>query len=121
MDNGIRYVVGDNTRAPLKNPDSEFWPLITTEEGNGHAGLVVVPRWATTIYYNCDTADCTLTEWIDASAGKGDFKNLLKDALATNTHHLLGLHPDPFMFHQANMRQTDVDTFTVGDQTGKMS
>jgi hypothetical protein len=26
-----------------------------------------------------------------------------------------------FMFHQANLRNMDVETFTVGTQTGKMS
>lgn len=60
---------------------------------------------ATTIYYNCDTADCTLKEWIDTSGGSGDFANLLRDAKQTNVRYLFGLHPDPYMFHQANLRQ----------------
>lgn len=60
---------------------------------------------ATTIYYNCDFADCTLKEWIDTSGGSGDFDNLLRDARQTNVRYLLGLHPDPYMFHQANLRQ----------------
>lgn len=34
--------------------------------------------------------------------------------------NLLTVH-SPYMFHQANMRYIDGDTFTVGDQTGKMS
>lgn len=62
MDNGIKYVVGDNTRPVLRNQVSlgkncrvraqltlfqqnSFWPLITTVAANGYAGLVIVPRW----------------------------------------------------------------------------
>ncbi|KAI8664211.1 hypothetical protein NCS55_00929200 [Fusarium keratoplasticum] len=121
LDNQILYVVGDNTRTPLKNPNSKFWPLISTVEGNGYDGLVIVPRFATTIYYNCDTAECTTQEWIDTSGGSGDFTNLLDNARTENTRYLLGLQADPYMFHQANMRQVDMETITIGDQTGKMS
>ena len=121
MDNGLEFVVGDNTRPPLKSPNSKFHPLISNVENNGHAGLVIIPRYATTIYYNCDTAQCTTQEWIDTSGGAGDFTDLLNDARVTNTRYLLGLQADPYMFHQANLRQTDMDTITIGTETGKMS
>lgn len=120
-DNGLEFVVGDNTRPPLKNPNSKYHPLISTVEGNGEAGLVIIPRFATTIYYNCDTALCTTQEWIDTSGGAGDFTDLLNDARVTNTRYLLGLQADPYMFHQANLRQTDMETITIGTETGKMS
>lgn len=76
---------------------------------NGYPGLTVMPRWATTIYYNCDLPDCTLQEWINTSGGAGSFQDLLDNARNTNTMHLLSLRWDPFMFHQANLRQIDVD------------
>lgn len=120
-DNGILYAVGDNTRPVLRSDVSKHHPLITTVARNGYDGVVIVPRFATTIYYNCDTPECTTQEWIDTSAGSGDFGNLLTDARTTNTRHLLGLMADPYMFHQANMRQMDMPTMTVGSQTGKMS
>ncbi|KND91101.1 hypothetical protein TOPH_04286 [Tolypocladium ophioglossoides CBS 100239] len=88
---------------------------------NGLTGVTIIPRFATTIYYNCDKAACTVQEWKDTSAGKGDFTSLLNDARATNTRYLLGLQSDPYMFHQANMRQIDMDTITVGSESGKMS
>ncbi|KAJ4393753.1 hypothetical protein N0V93_002968 [Gnomoniopsis smithogilvyi] len=121
MDNGIKYAVGDNTRPVLRNTNNTFYPLITSVAGNGYAGLTVIPRWATTIYYNCDTAECTTKEWIDTSGGSGSFVNLLIDAKTTNSRYLLGLHPDPYMFHQANLRSGDVDTYTVGSVTGKLA
>lgn len=118
---GIQIVVGDNTRPVLLSPYSEYWPLISNSTANGYDGLVIMPRWATTIYYNCDTLACTTQEWLVTSGGKGTSDDLLANAKATNTWHLLGLHHDPYMFHQANLRYTDSATYTVGTQTGKMS
>lgn len=103
------------------NSENEFWPLITNVASNGYAGLEIIPRWATTIYYNCDTPECTTQEWIDTSGGSGDFNSLLDNARATVSRHLLGLHQDPYMFHQANLRQTDMPSATVGSQSGKFS
>lgn len=54
-----------------------------------------MPRWATTIYYNCDLPECTLNEWTATSGGSGDFQHLLDDARRANAWHLLGLHWDP--------------------------
>lgn len=121
MDNGIKQVVGDNTRPALKNTQNPFWPLISTVAANGYAGLRIMPRWATTIYYNCDLPDCTTNEWIQTSAGSGDFQTLLADAKATNTRHLLGLSHDPFMFHQANLRQIDVPSTTINGVSAQLS
>ncbi|KAM7185194.1 non-anchored cell wall protein-1 [Rhypophila sp. PSN 637] len=121
LDNRIEYVVGDNTRPTLRNQVNSFWPLISTTEMNGYAGLTIVPRWATTMYYNCFSQQCTLQEWIATSGGSGDFSTLLDDARRVNTRYLLGLHHDPFMFHQANMRTGDVDIIYVGDQGGPLS
>ncbi|KAJ0119842.1 hypothetical protein N8I77_012445 [Diaporthe amygdali] len=120
MDNGIKFVVGDNTRPVLRNANP-YYALTTTVAGNGYAGLTVIPRWATTIYYNCDTQACTTNEWIATSGGSGTFTNLLNDARTVNTRYLLGLHPDPYMFHQANMRWGDTDQITVGTVSGKLS
>lgn len=121
MDNNITSAVGDNTRAVLMNQQNEFWPLISTVASNGYAGLEIIPRWATTIFYNCDLPDCTTAEWVNTSGGKGNFTNLLNDARTTNVRHLLGLHHDPFMFHQANLRNSDVNATTVGSVTGQLS
>lgn len=119
--NGITNVVGDNTRPVLRSTESQFWPMLTTVERNGAEGLTVIPRYATTIYFNCDTAECTTREWRETSAGVGEFDALLAQAKSENTRYLLGLHADPYMFHQANMRQYDMPEITVGTKTGKLS
>ena len=120
LDNGIKYVVGDNTRPVLRNPESPYWALTSTVERNGYSGLTIMPRWATTIYFNCDLPQCTLNEWIATSGGSGDFNNLLADARRVNAMHLLNLHQDPFMFHQANLR-TDLAPYAVNGKTGRWS
>ena len=99
MDNGIVHVVGDNTRPPLRNPQNFFWPLTTTVERNGYAGLNIIPRFATLIYYNCDLPACTLQEWIDTSAGKGTFADLLANTRNSAMLNLFGLHWDPYVLN----------------------
>ncbi|RGP77981.1 extracellular serine-rich [Fusarium longipes] len=121
LDNKITFVVGDNTRPVLQNQQNPFWPLISTVESNGYNGLVIIPRFATTIYYNCDSAECTTKEWIDTSSAKGDFSDLIAQARVENSRHLLSLHADPYMFHQANMRVADMPERTVGNYTARMS
>ena len=119
--NGITHAVGDNSRVKLLSPYNEHWPLISTVADNGYAGVNIIPRWPTTIYWNCDLPECTLQEWKDTASGKGDFQDLLTFERNSASRYLLGLRHDGYMFHQANLRQADVDTITVGSQTAQLS
>jgi hypothetical protein len=120
-DNGIYNCVGDNTRPLLLNAQNDMWPYFTSVTSDGFAGMQVNGRWATRIYYNCDTPDCTLQEWIDTSAGSGTFNDLLATEKADTMRHLFGLHHDPYMFHQANLRNADVTPITINGVTAKYS
>ncbi|RDL42047.1 Uncharacterized protein BP5553_02026 [Venustampulla echinocandica] len=120
-DSGIKHVVGDNTRPVLMNQENEHWPLISTVESNGYAGIQITPRWASNIYYNCDLPACTTAEWEQFSAGKGNYADLLVLERDNNVRHLLGLHHDPHMFHQANLRWADVEESTVNGRNGQYS
>jgi hypothetical protein len=60
-------------------------------------------------------------EWVQTSGGKGNFTNLLNDARTNNVRHLMGLHHDPFMFHQSNLRNADVNSTTIGSVTGQFA
>lgn len=121
LDNGIVNVVGDNTRPVLMNQINEHWPLISTVAANGYAGVQINPRWATNIYYNCAVPDCTVLEWINTSAGDGDFYTLLGIEKETNTRHLLSLHHDPYMFHQANLNYLTAPKTTINGVTAQLS
>jgi hypothetical protein len=120
-ENGIKNCVGDNTRPALLNTENDMWPLFTTVAANGFAGMQVNPRWATRIYYNCDTPACTVLEWINTSAGAGTFDDLLATEKADTMRHLFGLFHDPYMFHQANLRNADVEPITINGVSKKYS
>ncbi|KAF3937723.1 hypothetical protein ABW19_dt0202882 [Dactylella cylindrospora] len=102
-DNSVWNSVGDNTRPPLRN-SNHYYPLITTVAKNGFDGFQITPRWATRIYFNCDTADCTVAEWVATSGGYGNINDLLAIEKESTINSLLNLMHDPYMFHQANMR-----------------
>jgi len=121
MQNGIKYVVGDNSRPVLLNTVNEHWPLTSTVAANGYDGLTIIPRWSNAIYYNCDTQACTSAEWIATSGGWGDFTNLTEYEREVTARNLLKLRHDPYMFHQANLRNADMPTYTVGTVSGKLS
>lgn len=123
-DNGITNCVGDNTRPVLRNPNNPMHPYITNFASDGFDGIQVNPRWATRIYYNCDTPDCTASEWVDTSSPRpnpGDFNTLLAVEKSDTVRHLFGLYRDGYMFHQANLRQTDLEPITINGVTSKLS
>lgn len=118
MENGITYVVGDNSRPVLMNADHPYWTLTSTVDDNGYAGLEIIPRYASAIYYNCDLPACTSLQWSAVSSSNAnDFNALMANERVVNSRHLLGLHHDPYMFHQANLRQADVSSITVNSVT----
>ncbi|KGO69938.1 hypothetical protein PITC_046330 [Penicillium italicum] len=120
-ENGITNCVGDNTRPALLNKENEMWPLFTTVAANGFDGMQVNPRWASRIYYNCDTPACTVAEWIATSAGSGTFQDLLNIEKGETMRHLFGLFHDGYMFHQANLRNIDVDPITINGVSERYS
>lgn len=60
----------------------------------------------------CDTPNCTTQEWITFSKGSGDFANLLAYEKGVTTRYLFGLYHDAYMFHQANLRVSDIPVNT---------
>jgi hypothetical protein len=120
-DAGLTHCVGDNSRPVLRNTQNQMWPYTTQVSTDGFAGYTVIPRWATRIYFNCDTADCTTAEWINTSAGQGTFTDLLNVERSDTMRRLFGLFHDGFMFHQANMRVEGLAPITVNGVTSNMS
>lgn len=105
--NGITYVVGDNTRPRLLNTEHPFWTLTTTEERNGAAGLEIIPRFATNIYFNCDDAASNTALWQGALGQTSGFDGIMQVERTAAARNLLALRHDPYMFHQANMHAVD--------------
>ncbi|KAL4926989.1 putative extracellular serine-rich protein [Aspergillus undulatus] len=120
-ENGITNCVGDNTRPALLNSQNAMWPYFTNVATDGFDGIQVNPRWSTRIYYNCDTPACTTQEWIDTSAGAGDFQDLLAVERTETLRHFFALSRDGYMFHQANLRNTGIDPITVNGVSAQIS
>ncbi|KAJ5088905.1 hypothetical protein N7456_012521 [Penicillium angulare] len=120
-DNGITNCVGDNTRSALLNSENAMWPYWTVTSTDGFDGMQVNPRWATRIYYDCCTPACTLDEWINTSTGSGTFDYLLETEKDDTMRHFFGLYHDPYMFHQANLRNADTEPITVNGVTAQYS
>lgn len=118
---GLTHCVGDNTRPVLRNQQNFMWPSTTSVANDGFDGFLVLPRWATRIYYNCDTPACTTQEWIDTSAGSGNFQNLLDAEKADTMRHLFGLYHDGYMFHQANLRTAGLAPITINGVSSRIS
>lgn len=107
-DFGIRFVVGDNSRAELI-PANLYHGLYTTVEKNGFDGLYIIPRHATDIYY-CASRPINIEEQYNDRYrtywGRDfTFDEILTEESSFNGHFLLSLRHDPYMFHQANLRK----------------
>jgi len=114
VENGIQFVVGDNTRPALRN-SNPYWPIETVRATGGTATVAIIPRWATFVFYNCATSKCDQAEFTSTkpeSVLGGLATDLWKESKIIATRHLLALHHDPFMFHQANLR-TGAETIDV--------
>ncbi|CAM9431671.1 unnamed protein product, partial [Hapterophycus canaliculatus] len=95
-DNLMKCYPGDNTytlantnpeTVSLINEDNQFHSLTTSVDTNGLAGMQIVPRFATNIYFNCVTGKCLVDEnekirrdaceceELDPSEDKGDCAN----------------------------------------------
>eukprot|EP01111_Echinosteliopsis_oligospora_P000404 TRINITY_DN1042_c0_g2_i1.p1 TRINITY_DN1042_c0_g2~~TRINITY_DN1042_c0_g2_i1.p1 ORF type:complete len:869 (+),score=262.17 TRINITY_DN1042_c0_g2_i1:138-2744(+) len=107
-DVGIRSVVGDNSRTDLKTP-FQYHGFYTTIEKNGFAGLYIMPREATYIYYDCSIPRELESEYNHLYTTYYGGPSTLDDIVTREgkrvTLLFLAFRIDPYMFHQANMRE----------------
>ena len=52
----------NGTPVSLVNEEQQFHSIYTTEETNGLAGMQIVPRYATNVYFNCISGECLVEE-----------------------------------------------------------
>lgn len=70
-----------------------------------------------------DTADLLVPEYISLNSAdpSSTLDTILSVEKSTNTRHLLALHHDPFMFHQANLNTIGLDPITVNGISQNLS
>ena len=122
----------NGTPVSLVNDDNQFHSIFTTTSTNGFAGSQIIPRYASNIFFNCATADCLVQEqaWIrrnvcgcdnvDPSQDPGECplctellefgstEALFEFEAETTTRNLLTGRRDKYMFHQANLIDTNL-------------
>ncbi|KAJ3350009.1 hypothetical protein HDU83_009950 [Entophlyctis luteolus] len=122
-DFGIKAAVGDSSRMPTMNAlRPMYWPLVTTMNANGFDGFVVIPRQALNIYFNCTNQNynAVLYNNVYKFNPPKTFADIMNAEVQRNMRNLALLSWSPAMFHQANLRNSDLPTVTAGSATGKL-
>jgi hypothetical protein len=105
---GIRYMVGDNTRGELVNPASELWAVRTNAADSGFAGMTVIPRFSTLVFFDTSLPEENLSEYCFtrrlAPNCTGSIANVYDLDIVFSSVHMANFRRDAFMFHQANLR-----------------
>ncbi len=114
-DNGIRYLVTDTSR-----PGYDTAPPNAAIRSTCHAGILLVPRHPTNLYYDVSTP----AEWLaedhslyppDRSGHAATYERLLDRESSVLLRYLLLGDWSPLMFHQANLRVYDRENTLLTD------
>eukprot|EP01111_Echinosteliopsis_oligospora_P014281 TRINITY_DN534_c1_g1_i1.p1 TRINITY_DN534_c1_g1~~TRINITY_DN534_c1_g1_i1.p1 ORF type:complete len:883 (-),score=277.91 TRINITY_DN534_c1_g1_i1:39-2687(-) len=115
-DYGIRSVVGDNTRPEL-TPAFMYHGLYTSSSIHGFRGIYIVPRFATDVYYCCSIPseeEALFNFRYETYYGKkSTVKEIMQKEAERVRGYLLAYRQDPYMFHQANLRQFEYEQRSV--------
>jgi hypothetical protein len=104
---GVRALIGDNTRPELRasNPYDARWSNTVL---NGFEGLMILPRQAAQVYFNASRPEELMSEYNGRYRSYWGRDLTLQELMQLEakrvTNLLLAFRPDPYMFHQANMR-----------------
>lgn len=102
----IKYIVGDNTRVKIR-PPHPYTAIYTTNELNGADGILIMPRYATEMYF--DAHDKTLlTEKFNIIyhsyyKRRVPFAEIMQKEASRVSAQLLKYDHAPYMFHQSNL------------------
>ncbi|KAI9008053.1 hypothetical protein BC832DRAFT_591301 [Gaertneriomyces semiglobifer] len=123
--NGITTAVSDATRVDVSNTTYPYLPWISSTQTANYNGFNVIPRQATVIYFNCTTQEQNMVLYNNMYRdiqGDQDWNFLMRYETDRVTSLLLQLRHDGYMFHQANLRNSDLPTVTVPNsgKTGKL-
>ncbi|KAI9344677.1 hypothetical protein BDR26DRAFT_857406 [Obelidium mucronatum] len=122
LDFGITGAVGDSSRPSLWNTERPmYWPMTTTVEKNGYAGFTVVPRQSLNIYFNTTNQEYNTILYNKIYGTTKTFADIMAIEVKRIVRTLLFLSWQPAMFHQANLRNADLPSVTIGGASGKWS
>lgn len=109
----IYNVTGDNSRPELVNEANPYVGLYTTVADNGFAGVFIIPRHATEVYYNVTTKAEMVSLYNffyrDYFGQDSTFAQIMSREEEMALSHLLAFESAPHMFHQANLKRFQVN------------
>lgn len=98
-DVGIRQLVSDTTKPGQNNPSPNAGYY------SAHVpGLLTIPRRATDLYFNVSQPSEWVAEYGALQSGTFSYEQIIADESESLVRHLLRGESDPWMFHQANIR-----------------
>eukprot|EP00833_Pecoramyces_ruminatium_P011409 jgi/Orpsp1_1/1185441/evm.model.c7180000093753.1 len=117
--NDVLYAVGDVSRADL-TPENFYIPLITNTTFSNFDGFLIIPRQPPQIYWDCSTVDQNLILYKERYNNYDmDWDTHLRNEANLHIKNFLKLRHDPYMFHEGNLRNSDLPEVTIQGVTGK--
>lgn len=105
--NGIKYIVNDMS-VPKQRPAHPHTAYYTTTAVNGSDGILIMPRYATDIYYENSIPEEIVENFNRIHGGifkrHLNFEDIYSIENDRNVPYLLNYQEAPYMFHQANLR-----------------
>lgn len=109
FNNQIISAVGDNSRPELA-PQKPYHARYSTDSFNGLAGLLIIPRHPTQVYFNVSTPRELTAQYnifYPQYGGKAEFDQIYAAEVKRVSRLMYAYDPTPHMFHQANLRLFD--------------
>lgn len=94
-----------------RNERGLYIPWRTTKEFSNYEGFPVIPRIPTMLFHQCSTTYENTVKYNRAFEGTGmlaTFEDILNRDTQQALVYLLQLRHNPFIFHQANLRSSDI-------------
>ena len=111
---GVRASQGDNSVPALRSP-TRYRGIWTTAAVHGFDGYFIIPRHATSIYYNAYAPSASMDQYNYIHSATETFQNMLAGEARVATQFLLNLRWDGYMFHQANIALYDGTNSLLSD------
>ncbi|KAJ3192166.1 hypothetical protein HK101_006946 [Irineochytrium annulatum] len=119
VDFGITAAVGDSSRPKTFDATAPYWwPLSTTMANNNFDGFTIVPRQVLNIYFNVTNPNYLVTLYNNIYPGvNANYQYIMNAEVARVSRIVMALSWNPYMFHQANLRNADMPLVPVPGTT----
>ncbi|KAJ1564226.1 hypothetical protein HK096_009042, partial [Nowakowskiella sp. JEL0078] len=119
LDNGITSIVGDDSRGII-NPLGFWYPYFTTIASSNFEGFQIIPRSPCEVYFDASTVPENTYIYNTLYSSSSTIDQIMDHEGDRVLRKLLLLHPEPYQFHQPNLRKSPT-LVTIGSSSGYYS